>query len=154
MPGEEARRQPAMAAPIPKAAPMRTFATATIRHVSEIRHHGHHLRRGGDEDQPDGKVHEHRMKSTDKRHVTHTDRGGPHIFRGAWTRRGNNSRVSGSLEQTMPRQTFEEVVLSTSMRRLDYARWLTEDGLRSADRARRDVWDLDVDELRGNRDLS
>ena len=102
MPGEEARRQPAMAAPIPKAVPMRTFATATIFHARHSVIICPHLRRGGDEDQSDRKVHQHRMKSTDQRHVTRTDRGrAAHIpFRVAWNPRGNNSRVSGSIEQT------------------------------------------------------
>jgi hypothetical protein len=42
--------------------------------LSEIGHHRHHLRHGGDEDQPDGNVHEHGAKSADQRHVTRTDR--------------------------------------------------------------------------------
>ena len=44
----------------------------------------------------DGKMHEQGMKSTDKRHVTHTDRGrAAYIPGAAWTRRGNKPRVTG-----------------------------------------------------------
>src|SRR6266540_1111325 len=52
--------------------------------------------------------------------------GGSHIFReGAWTRRGNKRRVTGVYGETMPRQTFEEVVLPHLDAAFNYARWLT-----------------------------
>ena len=54
--------------------------------------------------------------------------GGPQIFR---TRRighdaGINPASRGSIEQTMPRQTFEEVVLPHLDAAFNYARWLTK----------------------------
>jgi hypothetical protein len=53
-------------------------------------------------------------------------RGGPHIFRGPFARRRNKSRVTESIEQTMPHQTFEEVVLPHLDAAHNYARWLTK----------------------------
>src|SRR5207244_9111729 len=53
--------------------------------------------------------------------------GGPHIFRG---RHGHGAGINlasqESIEQTMPRQTFEEVVLPHLDAAFNYARWLTK----------------------------
>jgi hypothetical protein len=63
------------------------------------------------------------MKSADERHVTHTDRErGTYIPEGKWTRRGISSASRGSIEQTMPRQTFEEAVLPHLDPAFNYAR--------------------------------
>src|SRR5712691_6793015 len=45
---------------------------------------------------------------------------------GAWTEPGINPGPRGSIEQTMPRQTFEEVVLPHLDAAFNYARWLTK----------------------------
>ena len=67
------------------------------------------------------------MQSTDERHVTHTDRRAAAYI--PWAHRhdaGINAAHRGSIEQTMPRQTFEEVVLPHLDAAFNYARWLTK----------------------------
>jgi hypothetical protein len=65
------------------------------------------------------------MQSTDERHVTHTDRGRAADIPGLGATR-NRSRVTESIEQTLPHQTFEEVVLPHLDAAHNYARWLTK----------------------------
>src|SRR5262249_938603 len=97
--------------------------------VPQAGRHCGHLGRRGSEDQYDGKVHELGTQSTDERHVTHTDRGEGRIYSGASHReaREYTRRHGGLFEQTMPHQTFEEVVLTHLDAAFTYARWLTKE---------------------------